>query len=67
MGYKESIHTRLSEDQKSTLINLAGQHQLSVSTALRGMIDYCLSTPGVMESISDTTKEKEEDVTDGIV
>lgn len=69
MSYDESVHTRLSQQQKELLIDLSNQHRLSVSTVLRGMIEHCLVTPGVMDLIadSDVKNDNEEVDTDGIV
>lgn len=58
---------RLSKEQKEALTGISGQHKVSMSTALRWMIDYCLQDPEVLDAIVPVSVNKKEVSMDGIV
>lgn len=67
VNYNESVHMRLSKEQKEALTGISGRHKVSMSTALRWMIDYCLTQPHVLDSIVPSTDIEEGVSLNGIV
>lgn len=60
LKYNESVHMRLSEEQKEAIMNISIAHKVTMSTTLRRMIEHCLSDhvalDAVIESVSKDTK-----------
>lgn len=67
VSYNESVHMRLSKDQKQALDQLAKRHKISMSTALRVMIEHCLNNPSMMSVVNKPTTEQKGDVMDGTI
>ena len=68
MNYKESVHMRLSADQKKAILNMSTRHSVSMSTALRWMIEYCLADPSVLNEVVATHHSTKKEVPmDGVV
>ena len=65
MNYKESVHMRLSKSQKEALVTLSTAHKITMSTALRWMIDYCTNDPEVLSAVVLMNEEGESE--DGVV
>lgn len=65
VNFDLSVHTRVSVKQREVLVALARKHDVSMSTALRWMIDYCKDKPDVLDEVA--LAEKKGDVVNGIV
>ena len=68
LNYSESVHMRLSEDQKRAIMELSAAHKVSMSTTLRRMIEYCLSEKLALDAIVEPVgTDRKGDTKDGVV
>lgn len=65
MNYNETVHMRLSAEQKKAILGVSDTYDVNMSTAIRWMLDYCINDPDIVREA--VTQRIDGEYKDGVI